>query len=64
MKSIELFAGADGLALGLSKAGFKHQAVIEWDKDACATMRDNKRRRIAPIPHVSGLHHYYERKAA
>ena len=49
MKSVELFAGAGGLAMGLSKTGFEHQAVVEWDKDACATMRDNKRRRITPV---------------
>lgn len=42
MKSVELFAGAGGLALGLSFAGFEHGAVIEWDKWACDTLRENK----------------------
>lgn len=42
MKSVELFAGAGGLALGLSFAGFEHGAVIEWDKWACDTIRENK----------------------
>ncbi len=42
MKSVELFAGAGGLALGLSFAGFEHSAVIEWDKWACDTLRENK----------------------
>jgi DNA (cytosine-5)-methyltransferase 1 len=42
MKSVELFAGAGGLALGVSRAGFKHQAVIELDHDACATIRANQ----------------------
>lgn len=41
MKSVELFAGAGGLALGLSFAGFEHGAVIEWDKWACDTIREN-----------------------
>ena len=55
MRSIELFAGAGGLALGMSRAGFEHRAIIEWDKDACDTIIQNRRRRIAlvgdwPIP--------------
>ncbi|MCX7004234.1 MAG: DNA cytosine methyltransferase [bacterium] len=41
MRSIELFAGAGGLALGVENAGFKHVAVIEWDKHACSTIRAN-----------------------
>lgn len=44
MKSVELFAGAGGLALGVSLAGFTHDAVIEWDKWACDTIRENQRR--------------------
>lgn len=42
LKSIELFAGAGGMALGVSQAGFAHQAVIEMDGDCCSTMRANK----------------------
>lgn len=42
MNSIELFAGAGGLALGLNKAGFKHHAIVELNKDACRTIRANK----------------------
>lgn len=41
MSSIELFAGAGGLAMGMARAGFQHSAVIEWDKDACQTIREN-----------------------
>lgn len=41
--SIELFAGAGGLALGSSQAGVIHKAVIEWDKWACETIRENQR---------------------
>ena len=43
MRSIEIFAGAGGLAIGLSNAGFRHAAVIECDGDACETFRENQR---------------------
>ena len=35
--SIELFAGAGGLALGIEKAGFCTLGLIEFDKDAANT---------------------------
>ena len=41
MKSIELFSGAGGLALGLESAGFDHLALIERDKHACNTIAHN-----------------------
>jgi DNA (cytosine-5)-methyltransferase 1 len=41
MKSIELFAGAGGLGLGIEQADFSHQIVIEKDHDACETLREN-----------------------
>lgn len=44
MKSVELFAGAGGLAMGCEIAGFEHLAVVEWDKWACDTVRENQRR--------------------
>jgi DNA (cytosine-5)-methyltransferase 1 len=44
MKSVELFAGAGGLAMGVSLAGFKSLAVVEWDRWACDTIRENKKR--------------------
>lgn len=43
MRSVELFAGAGGLALGLARAGFEHSAVLEWDRHAAATLRKNRR---------------------
>lgn len=49
MKSLELFAGAGGLAMGIAKAGFEHCATIEWDSDSCDTLRFNKERGVAPI---------------
>lgn len=42
MKSIELFAGAGGLALGCEKAGFETVALNEFNKDACKTLRKNR----------------------
>jgi DNA (cytosine-5)-methyltransferase 1 len=44
MRSIELFAGAGGLSLGVSRAGFTPAAVIEWDRYCCDTIRQNKDR--------------------
>ncbi len=40
--SIELFAGAGGLAIGLEKSGFNAVALNEIDKNACATLRKNR----------------------
>jgi DNA (cytosine-5)-methyltransferase 1 len=41
MRSIELFAGAGGLGLGMEMAGFEHNLVVEFDHDACETLRHN-----------------------
>jgi len=43
VRSIELFAGAGGLAVATARAGFRHDALIEWDHDACETLRLNAR---------------------
>lgn len=40
--SIELFAGAGGLALGIEKAGFNSLGLIEIDKDASDTLKLNR----------------------
>lgn len=41
MNSIEIFSGAGGLAKGLELAGITHQAFVEWNPDACNTLRQN-----------------------
>lgn len=41
MRSVELFAGAGGLALGCELAGFRPDVVVEWDRWACDTVRRN-----------------------
>lgn len=49
MKAIELFAGAGGLGIGISKAGFVPAAVVEWDRWCCDTLRSNRARGVAPL---------------
>lgn len=48
MSSIELFAGAGGLAMGMTRAGFQHSAVVEWNDDACQTIRENQSHYVEP----------------
>lgn len=40
--SVELFAGAGGMALGMSLAGFHHVLLNEFDASACQTLRVNR----------------------
>ncbi len=48
MRVIEVFAGAGGLGLGVSMAGFSPARIVEWDRWCCDTIRENRRRR-APL---------------
>lgn len=41
-RSIELFAGAGGLALGLEQAGFEHLGLVEFNKAAADTLKLNR----------------------
>jgi DNA (cytosine-5)-methyltransferase 1 len=49
MRSIELFAGAGGLGMGLHRAGFHPLQVVEWNRHCCETLRANKQRQIDAI---------------
>lgn len=42
LKSIELFAGAGGMALGFEEAGYEHVALNEFNTNACNTLRHNR----------------------
>lgn len=42
LKSIEICAGAGGQALGLEMAGFKHIALVEYEKKYCETLKKNR----------------------
>jgi len=44
MTSVELFAGAGGLGIGLHKAGFHPELVVERDGYCCDTIRENQAR--------------------
>ena len=49
MESVELFTGCGGLALGLSRAGFESQSMVEWNADAVATILHNRARKVEHI---------------
>ncbi len=51
MRSVELFAGAGGLGIGVSRAGFEPATVIEWDRYCCDTIRENQQRGFDPLLH-------------
>ena len=39
---VEICAGAGGQALGLDKAGFRHVALVEYEKEYCDVLRENR----------------------
>lgn len=60
MNAVELFAGAGGLGMGVSKAQFKPVEIVEWDRWCCDTINENRRRGVAsvknwPEPHFGDV---------
>jgi DNA (cytosine-5)-methyltransferase 1 len=49
MRTIELFAGAGGLGIGLSLAGFLPIEIVERDRWCCDTIRENRARSVFPV---------------
>lgn len=49
MRSVELFVGAGGLGIAASRAGFEPAVVLDWDRWACDTIRQNKERGLEPF---------------
>jgi DNA (cytosine-5)-methyltransferase 1 len=49
MKSIELFAGAGGLGMGLHQAKFHPAMVVERDRYCCDTIRENTGTLYSPV---------------
>jgi DNA (cytosine-5)-methyltransferase 1 len=57
MKAVELFAGAGGLGMGISKAGFKPLEIVEWDRWCCDTINENRQRGVFPVKDWPEPHH-------
>jgi DNA (cytosine-5)-methyltransferase 1 len=49
MRSIELFTGCGGLAMGLSRAGFLAERMVEWDRHSVMNVLHNKERRVQHV---------------
>lgn len=49
MRAIELFAGAGGLGIGISHAGFKPLSIVERDKWCCDTINRNRWGKKHPV---------------
>jgi DNA (cytosine-5)-methyltransferase 1 len=49
MKAVELFAGAGGLGMGVSRAGFKPVEIVEWNRWCCDTINENRERGVRSV---------------
>lgn len=51
MRSVEMFSGCGGLALGLARAGFEHLLLVERDRHSVENVRHNIARSIEHVGH-------------
>ncbi len=49
MNAVELFVGAGGLGMAVSQAGFEPRLVVDWDRWACDTIRQNQKAGLTPF---------------
>lgn len=49
VRSVELFTGCGGLGLGLARAGFHHDLMVEWNDDAVATVLHNREKGVEHV---------------
>lgn len=56
INGIEIFSGAGGLATGLSIAGISHKAFVEWNGEACNTLRQNYDPRLIHQGDIRDIH--------
>lgn len=56
LRSVELFGGAGGLALGTHVAGFRPEMFVEWDRWACDTVRENQKDGFAAVQNIPVFH--------
>lgn len=51
VRSVELFTGCGGLGLGLARAGFRHELMVEWNGDAVETVIHNRSKGVRHVEH-------------
>jgi DNA (cytosine-5)-methyltransferase 1 len=51
MRAIELFAGAGGLGIGISRAGFQPERIVEWEPNCKRTLIANRKARLSYTKH-------------
>jgi DNA (cytosine-5)-methyltransferase 1 len=49
MRSVELFTGCGGLAMGLSRAGFRSEHMVEWDRHSVVNVLHNRKREVKHV---------------
>lgn len=60
LNSIELFAGAGGLGIGLAQAGFAPKLVVEFNKWCCTTLRQNQHFMFDAVSKLKTTSHIHE----